>query len=674
MPQSDLNPRQTLAVLLGASSFRRAPKFAQGRPFYNSAQDFCEYLTGSDGLKVPRENVNWLFDDSRSSGDQLQDISEFIESRSAALNAEKNPPQQLIIHYVGHGMFWGPDQAYCLAIRGTDERSEGLTSLRTSDLASVIKAHARFLRKFLILDCCFSAAAYKEFQSGPLEASRVKLLKEFPQRGTSLLCSASAHDASLVLQGRSRTMFSDALLTALRQGHPLLGPLLSVSELGDLLKARLKEANPDNWVRPEVHSPDQREGDISEIPIFPNHAYRESAAVQSGEERKKEELARIAEQERQQAIALAEEERKRVELARIAEQERQQAIALAEEERKKEELARVAELMRKQAAEQAQLEEQSKLAADQARLAEERQQAAEQARHWNLRISGTQNNLYSIFGTSDAKWLWAVGDRGTILESDDGKHWNLRASGTQNWLSSIFGTSDRNRLWAVGDKGTILESGDGGEHWNRRASDTQNALYSIFGTSDGKRLWAVGQSGTILESDDGGEHWNPHTRNTEYTSWWPYWWVFGTNDGKRLWAVGGGGTILESDDGKHWNPRPSGTQNDLRSLYGTSDGKRLWAVGEKGTILESDDDGKHWNPRPSGTQKDLRSLYGTSDGSRLWVVGDEGTILMSDDGGEHWKPRISGTQNWLGSIFGTSDGKRLWAVGQNGTILEVSIL
>ena len=37
--------------------------------------------------------------------------------------------------------------------------------------------------------------------------------------------------------------------------------------------------------------------------------------------------------------------------------------------------------------------------------------------HWFPRDSGTQNTLLSIFGTSDGKRLWAVGNGGTILEA-----------------------------------------------------------------------------------------------------------------------------------------------------------------------------------------------------------------------------------------------------------------
>jgi len=282
--------------------------------------------------------------------------------------------------------------------------------------------------------------------------------------------------------------------------------------------------------------------------------------------------------------------------------------------------------------------------------------------HWTPRNSGTTNRLYSIFGTSDGKRLWAVGGNGTILESGDGEHWMPRTSGTTKGLLSIFGTSDGKRLWAVGEHGTILESGDG-EHWMPRTSGTTKGLLSIFGTSDGKRLWAVGWEGTILESGD-GEHWTLRTSGTTNYLYS----IFGTSDGKRLWTVGENGTILESGGGEHWTPQTSGTTKDLRSIFGASDGKRLWAVGEKGTILESGD-GEHWMQRNSGTMQYLYSIFGTSDGKRLWAVDEKGTILESGDG-EHWMQRNSGTMQYLLSIFGTSDGKRLWAVGGNGTILE----
>jgi hypothetical protein len=330
-----------LAVLLGASSFDRAPKLAQGRAFYNSAQDFREYLLASNGLGLARENLKWLFDDSRSPTDQLRDAGDFLETRSADLKNRGTLPQDLIVYYVGHGLFWGPEQAYCLAVRGTDERSEGLTSLRVSDLGSVIKAHARFLRKFLILDCCFSAAAYKEFQSSPLEAGRAKVLEELPQKGTALLCSASAQDPSLAPEGLSRTMFSDGLLRALREGHPFFGLRLSVSELGDLVKMNLKDAYPNSWVRPEVHSPDQREGDVASVPIFPNPSYVSPEEQQRRDEEHRAEIPRQKAEAEQRAREEAE-ARERAEVER-KNREAEEARQRAEADRKAREEAAASE-------------------------------------------------------------------------------------------------------------------------------------------------------------------------------------------------------------------------------------------------------------------------------------------------------------------------------------------
>ena len=273
MSEDDPNPQQRLAVLLGASSFERAPKLAQGRAFYNSARDFFDYLTSPDGLGLSHENVNWRFDDTRSPGDQLRDVGDFLEKRLADLKGRGIEPKDLIVYYVGHGLFWGPDHAYCLAVRATEEQDEGLSSIRVADLASIIKSKARWLRRFLIFDCCFSGAALREFQSGPLQTAKVKVLDELPHKGTALLCSASAQDPSLAPVGLQRTMFSDTLLKVLYQPHPTLGPQMSLSELGDLISTNLKQAYRDTWVRPEIHSPDQREGDIAGVSLFPNAAF-----------------------------------------------------------------------------------------------------------------------------------------------------------------------------------------------------------------------------------------------------------------------------------------------------------------------------------------------------------------------------------------------------------------
>lgn len=283
----------------------------------------------------------------------------------------------------------------------------------------------------------------------------------------------------------------------------------------------------------------------------------------------------------------------------------------------------------------------------------------------HLRAGGvSSNSLNFIFTISGGGHLWAVGERGRILDSNDGTHWKDRPIDPSQaaMLTSVVGSRRGNQLWAVGSDGMILESDDGGDFWSPRDSGTRKVLKSIFRTENGK-LWAVGTNGTILESDD-GVHWNPHPSKDGY----PFFSIFGTPDGKRLWAVGS--NIVESSDGgEHWESRSGRGRADFASIFGTADGKRLWTVGNGGTILESAD-GKQWNLRSIGTTVNLSSTFSTADGNKVWVVGEHGTILRSEDGGGHWEPRASGTTNNLFFISGLDDGRHLWAVGEKGTILE----
>jgi hypothetical protein len=84
--------------------------------------------------------------------------------------------------------------------------------MRGRDLAEVISEQAVFLRRFLILDCCFASSMYGEFLSGPGQAATTQILEALPERGTSLLCASSPHDVALAPASSDRTMFSDALI------------------------------------------------------------------------------------------------------------------------------------------------------------------------------------------------------------------------------------------------------------------------------------------------------------------------------------------------------------------------------------------------------------------------------------------------------------------------------
>ncbi len=144
-------------------------------------------------------------------------------------------------------------------------------------------------------------------------------------------------------------------------------------------------------------------------------------------------------------------------------------------------------------------------------------------------------------------------------------------------------------------------------------------------------------------------------------------------DARRGWAVGDRGTVIATTNGgASWQPQASGTEAWLDSITFTADGQRGWAVGDDGTLIATSDGGASWQPQASGTQAPLTSNTFAADGQRGWAVGGGGTLIATTDGGASWQPQASGTQAWLRSITFTADGQRGWAVGEYGTVIATT--
>ena len=259
----------TLAVILGASDFPKSPLSAPPS-FKNSAEAFKSFLL--DTFHLPQDNLADLFDTEEWPGALLEQIELFIRNR------KKCGATDLIFYYVGHGAETSADRKFYLAIRSTREGAESSSSIICSDLSSGLCREGTGLRFYIILDCCFSAAAYQDFQAAPLEAVTIQTREELPKKGTVLFCAASRRDVALAPAGETYTRFSDALLTALQEGDPLADEYLSFADLGRRVEAILRDRHPEDLTRPQLQAPNAREGDIAGLTAFPNRAYRAAPA------------------------------------------------------------------------------------------------------------------------------------------------------------------------------------------------------------------------------------------------------------------------------------------------------------------------------------------------------------------------------------------------------------
>jgi tetratricopeptide (TPR) repeat protein len=295
--QKSPSPQATVAILLGASEWPNYPDFEQSPAFANSANRLKTYLLNPQQFGLPSENLLDLFDADQGVDDIDRAIGDWLNQRIANMEARGNPVRDLLVYYVGHGGFsgfGGLESQFFLAIRRTRSSNPQVSGIGIASLSYTLKQKARRIRRLIILDCCFAATAFHAFQSTPGEVAGQQAFAAlaerskgtgYPERGSALLCSSGPKVPSLISRDGNVTLFTEALLYALftgdtRQPQKLY---LSLRELTTLITEFLEDSPEENAPKPYIGSPDQSEGDVADIPFFPNpHA-------KQGQERQVEE-------------------------------------------------------------------------------------------------------------------------------------------------------------------------------------------------------------------------------------------------------------------------------------------------------------------------------------------------------------------------------------------------
>lgn len=270
---------RTLVVMLGASDYPGDMALSNQR-FKDSAEALREYFLDPLRFGLPEGNLLWLFDSDRWPTELNNDVEGFLKL------AMQRPPEQqpldVIVYYVGHG-FFGDKKDYHLATRSL-KRDAPEYSYRFQALQRTVKTQARFSRKFYILDACFSAAAAKEMMGSDPVTSRVisevqrEAQGELPERGTAVLCAAGPEDVALAPAVETYTMFTGALLDVFANSAAATG-ILSLQQVCHLADDVIRRRFGDAAVRPQIHVPEQKQGNVGSIPLFPVYGSDRRAAA-----------------------------------------------------------------------------------------------------------------------------------------------------------------------------------------------------------------------------------------------------------------------------------------------------------------------------------------------------------------------------------------------------------
>ena len=215
-------------------------------PFY------LVYIDNDGRIVADHTEVKRLLDlyDSDEAAPRLgQRIRDFLREGAAVC-------KDVIVYYIGHGSF--DDKEYLLSLHDSRQDAPD-TRYRFKHLHQAVKSEARHARKYFVLDCCFASAAMRELMSDDAAAQvvigevRDGAADDEPQKGTALLCASSQSEPARAPAGETYTMFTGALLEALRadDGTPRR---LTLNQVRDRAYAIMRERFRNDAVRPRARA------------------------------------------------------------------------------------------------------------------------------------------------------------------------------------------------------------------------------------------------------------------------------------------------------------------------------------------------------------------------------------------------------------------------------------
>ncbi len=280
-----------------------------------------------------------------------------------------------------------------------------------------------------------------------------------------------------------------------------------------------------------------------------------------------------------------------------------------------------------------------------------------------LEVDRSTGAFLSVWGASSEN-VWAVGGQvaaindpgqGAIYRRTDGDWAPAEVPNDTPLLNWIHGRGDE--IWAVGNSGAALRFDGAG--WQAVDTGVDMPLWGVFVFSP-TEVWAVGGDafttttpGVILRYD--GSAWSETPLPELDRDSGAVFKIFGFSP-DDLHAVGARGVLLHYD-GSSWTQMPSGTSNDMISLWGT-DADDIVAVGGRAVGTIGRWDGSAWTTEDIGMLPGLNGVWVDPEG-RATVVGNNGASAIIREGFDAELEDTTISFEVLHAVFGLDDGTRI---------------
>lgn len=304
----------------------------------------------------------------------------------------------------------------------------------------------------------------------------------------------------------------------------------------------------------------------------------------------------------------------------------------------------------------------------------------------------TSNTLLAVKFVTPKKG-WIVGEKGTILYTEDGGDtWEAQESGTEQDIRSIFFINEK-LVWAVGTGGITIHTEDGGKTWVSQGNAT-TSLNKVFFANE-KEGWAVGMNGLVLHTTDGGKKWERQEIGIKRA-------IASINfiNPQTGWIIAGDEVYRTADGGKNWEKSQleikipkSGKVGQDDIVTGVGEGipdgwwigdivftneNEGWAVIGYWYIFHTEDGGKTWTDQlQTGYMSYGLNAISFMDKKNGCAGGS--SLICTEDGGKTWKERLGikpGQRKMIKEFdvavsniqfLGSDTG---WAVGTEGQIFK----
>ena len=228
--------------------------------------------------------------------------------------------------------------------------------------------------------------------------------------------------------------------------------------------------------------------------------------------------------------------------------------------------------------------------------------------------------------------VFAVGERGIILNSKDGgESWTQLASPVDITLTSIS-FSSANEAWIVGHESTILHSVDGGATWSiQRYKPEEEKFYMSVNFVSPQSGYVLGTDGELWVTEDGGQKWDVTILSVE--EWYQNHLFAVEKVGQTALVAAERGGVFYSKNGlADWQAIPSPYEG---SFFGVNEiANQFLIFGMSGQLYSIDPMSLDWTKVNTGTDQFLLHSVKTADGKQVIIVGRGGVILVINEKGE----------------------------------------